>query len=180
MTDYPGIDYGMGANIDPQTGIHCGVICLRSLHAYAIDDFEPDYGEPHCPKCGNDAIPVDQISEDDFDIYERAAHDEADYACTGCEYVFGGESAYGDEPIAYVLDNDEYQASLDADNDVFILKSPYYTHAQYCSPCAPGAGHLDNPCPTGPRTYCFGHDWFDGGKAPYPVYRVSDDTLVTQ
>lgn len=31
------------------------------------------------------------------------------------------------------------------DNDAFIIKSPYYTYAQFCSPCVPGAGNLDNP-----------------------------------
>ena len=26
--------------------------------------------------------------------------------------------------------------------------------------------------------HCLGHDWFDSGRAPYPVYRVSDDSEV--
>jgi hypothetical protein len=177
-TDYPGIDYGMGqANIDPQTGIHYGVIQLNSLNEYAIEDFKPDYGEPHCPKCGNDADEIGNV-EDDVTDWEHAEYEGEDYVCMNCEYVFDSESAYCDEPIARILDTEEYKASLDQYNDVFILKSPYYTRAQYCSPCAPGAGYLDNPCETGPKTYCFGADWFDGGKAPYPVYRVSDDALV--
>lgn len=46
------------------------------------------------------------------------------------------------------------------------------------APCAPGAGYLSNPCPDGPKTYCFGHDWFENDVAPYPVYRVDTGELV--
>lgn len=50
-----------------------------------------------------------------------------------------------------------------------------WTFAQFCSPCVPGAGSLDNPVEDGAKTYCLDHDWFDGGVAPYPVFRVADD-----
>jgi hypothetical protein len=30
----------------------------------------------------------------------------------------------------------------------------------------------------GAKAYCFGHDWFENGVAPYPVYRVVDDAAV--
>jgi hypothetical protein len=33
-------------------------------------------------------------------------------------------------------------------------------------------------CQRGVRTYCLGHDWFEDGKAPYPVYRVDNGELV--
>ncbi len=73
----------------------------------------------------------------------------------------------------------EYKATQSGDDsDIFILKSPYYTRAQFCSPCAPGACYLTNPCEDGERAYCFGHDWFDDGKAPYPVFLVADDSEV--
>jgi hypothetical protein len=194
MTDYAGIDYGMGrTNIDPETGIRYGVIRLNSLSEYAIEDFEPDYGEPHCPKCGNEAETIPSHTESDpsgkgkwvsvmQDIPEEMAEWEnggiGEYACRSCEYLFDSDEAFGDSPICHTLDKDGYQATLDEYNDVFLVKSPYYTHAQFCSPCAPGAGHLDNPCELGPETYCFGHDWFADGKAPYPVYRVSDGATV--
>jgi hypothetical protein len=28
------------------------------------------------------------------------------------------------------------------------------------------------------KGYCFGHDWFEGGKAPYPVFSVKTGELV--
>ena len=161
-----GIDYGMGqTNIDPSNGIRYGVIPMNSLHEWAWDDFEPDYGEPTCPKCGNTAnLETDKS--------------EADYSCESCEYCFNSDEAYGDEPLGHTLESDEYTASVDSYGDVFIMKSPYFTRAQFCSPCAPGACHLDNPTDDGERAYCFGHDWFEGDKAPYPVYSVATGELV--
>ena len=56
--------------------------------------------------------------------------------------------------------------------DIFITKSPYYTTCTFCSPCAPNAGDLSHPVDGGVKAYCFGHDWFEEGKAPYPVFSV--------
>ena len=58
------------------------------------------------------------------------------------------------------------------DCDIFIEKSPYYTVCQFCSPCAPGAGYIMQTRKNGIKAYCFGHDWFEDEKAPYPVYDV--------
>jgi hypothetical protein len=59
-----------------------------------------------------------------------------------------------------------------------VTDSPFYTFAQFCSPCVPGAGNLDNAMDEGVKTYCLGHDWFESGKAPYPVYSVTSGELV--
>jgi len=173
---YPGIDYGMGkTNVDAKTGIRYGVINMNAIHELAWESFEADYGTPTCRKCGNEAVEYD---EDEHGEYEQDEYGCADYACECCERVFDSFDAYGDEPIGWVLDDGEYQATVDSYNDVFITKSPYFTLAQFCSTCAPGAGHLGNPIDNGVKTYCFGHDWFEGDWAPYPVYRVSDGSLV--
>jgi len=63
----------------------------------------------------------------------------------------------------------------DIDTDIFITKSPYYTLCNFCSPCAPGAGYIMEQNKNGVKAYCFGHDWFDDGKAPYKVYNVKTD-----
>ncbi len=72
---------------------------------------------------------------------------------------------------------------LDSDNDVWVLKSRYFTFVGECSPCAPNAGHLDTSAAPGRglRTYCLdAEDWFDAGHSPcpYPVYEVSYGKLV--
>ena len=82
----------------------------------------------------------------------------------------------------FYYDDGETQAEQSADDvDIFVCKSPYFTYAQFCSPCAPGAGYLLNPLTEpdpGNKAYCFGHDWFESGKAPYPVYSVETGELV--
>ena len=80
-------------------------------------------------------------------------------------------------PNAYILNDAEYSAIQHADDpDIFITRSPFYTLCTFCSPCAPGAGYLLSPGNV--KAYCFSHDWWENGKAPYSVYRVADDTLI--
>ncbi len=173
-----GIDYGMGrTNIDTKTGIRFGVINSGEVCQAWCDSSEGDYGEPACPKCGNEVTEYDDDKHGEYDQYSHEGC--CDYACEDCEHIIESSDALGDEAIGFTLDDGEYKATQSGDDsDIFILASPYYTRAQFCSPCAPGAGYLMNPCDDGPKTYCFGHDWFDDGKAPYPVYSVDDDTLV--
>lgn len=195
MSDYAGIDYGRGkTNIDPATGIRYGVISINALYPEAVEAFEPDYGEPTCPDCGSGLLnPSDETfreaflsnwkdTNDDPDNLEAAEEElediYSDYYCLRCHEEVVSENAYGEEPNGFILDDGEYQAALDQYNDIMLFQSPYYTHAQFCSPCAPGAGHLGHPVAAGPKTYCLGHEWFEEDKAPYPVYRVADGTLV--
>ena len=163
---YAGIDYGMGkTNVDTDTGIRYGVISMHEL-PWWCDEAEANYGPPTCPKCGN------EVSTSDVTC-------KAEFRCPECDYDFECDEAYGDEPLSWSVDNQHYAAEQTRDDgDVFVTRSPFYTHAQFCSPCAPGAGHLGNPCEDGPKTYCFGHDWFEGDVAPYPVYRVDNNELV--
>lgn len=169
-----GIDYGMGTtNIDHKTGIRFGVINQNEVLQAWADSSEPNYGEPSCPECGNPVIPWDEEKHEKYPRNFRSA----DYACEDCEKAWESGETFGDEPAGYVLDDGEYEASSDSYGDVFITKSPYYTRCGFCSPCAPGAGYLTSEgedC----KAYCFSHDWFDDGKAPYKVYRVSDDSEV--
>lgn len=77
----------------------------------------------------------------------------------------------------YTYEKDGYQLTGCLQTDLFIIKSKFYSYAQFCSPCVPGAGNLDSPMgpETGaPRCYCLGHDWFEHDKAPYRVWRVED------
>lgn len=86
------------------------------------------------------------------------------------------------EPIGFTYLKQGYTCTQSSDSpDIFVEKSPYYTYAQFCSPCAPGACYLrnevsednvDNKC------YCFGHDWFEDNKAPYTVYSVETGDVI--
>jgi hypothetical protein len=177
-TEYAGIDYGLGlSNIDHATGIRYGVISQHAVGQAWYDDSEADYGDPACPECGN---AIRESTDADAELDQYGPYGCADYTCDTCAHTLDSADVYGEEPIGFAFQDTEYTLTAGSDGDIFVIKSPYYTHAQFCSPCAPGAGHLENPCETGPRTYCLGHEWFEEGTAPYPVFRVSDDTPVTE
>lgn len=174
--DYIGIDYGMGqSNVDKATGIRYGVISQNSVLDAWEDSSEPDYGPATCGECGN---PAEEGCIDDEPDYPDWDDEGSDYFCRHCKRSFNSEDAFGDEPNGYTYEGNGYTLTTCLGNDIFVLKSPYYTFAQFCSPCVPGAGNLDNPMPEGVKTYCLGHDWFEDGKATYPVYSVADDSEV--
>ena len=166
-----GIDYGLGqTNVDRTTGIRYGVISQHSLGDSWLEDARPDYGDPTCPLCGVTVAP-DNDCDEDYPAYKP--HGCADYVCHACKHTIDSEWVFGDEPIGYFYQDYKYTLESCLDSDVMVLKSPYYTYAQFCSPCVPGAGNLNSPMTDGIKTYCLGPEWFDGGKAPYPIYLVS-------
>jgi hypothetical protein len=172
-----GIDYGRGlSNIDHETGIRYGVIHANSVGQSWFDSSESDYGDPTCPECGNPVTSSDDMNLPNMEDWESSGC--ADYACRSCEKQWDSGDVYGDDPIGHTFEDSEYTCTQGQDGDIFVIKSPYYSRSQFCSPCAPGAGYLESPCETGPKTYCLGHEWFEDNIAPYPVYRVSDDTRV--
>lgn len=188
--NYAGIDYGRGlSNIDHATGIRYGVIAHHHVGQSWYEDSEPYYVYT-CPKC------------------EAEFKGECPEQCS-CGHEFDDGDFDNLDPVSFYVDDAEYTAECGQDSvDIFITKSPYYTFAQFCSPCAPGAGYLMTPFinywkNTGtnqegindpahyaedhhvkakaagfPKVYCFGHEWFDGGKAPYPVFRVETEEFV--
>jgi hypothetical protein len=81
----------------------------------------------------------------------------------------------------YTEDNDTYEYIQNGyilettDLGLYVLKSPYMTYTQFCSPCCPGAGNLDTPVKDGIPTYCLGEDWFDEYlPCPYEIFKVED------
>jgi hypothetical protein len=107
--------------------------------------------------------------------------------CDSAEAIYpefdGGDMDEGAdaEPEGWTYEGDGYQLVDCLDSDIMVLKSPYYTHAPFCSPCVPGAGNLEQASDDKelPRVYCLGHDWFDDKCAPYPVYNVVSGKLIS-
>ena len=165
-TNYAGIDYGNGkTNIREETGIRFGVISQYAILQAWSDSSEPYYGHPtdvECPKCET----------------EVKAENWGDYVtCNACGCKFEAELPDFAEPLSYSYEDEDegYVMETCLDTDVMILRSPYFTYAQFCSPCVPGACNLDSPLDrieANNKCYCVGHDWFDGGKAPYTIYSV--------
>jgi DNA-directed RNA polymerase subunit RPC12/RpoP len=160
-----GIDYGMGlTNRDKETGIHYGVISQNEVIEAWMEESEQGLLYA-CPYCGEE---VNDIPDDDGN----------ELACEHCGKASDHEEWYADSGT-YFFEDSQYKAQAGNDGDIFITKSPYYTLCALCSPCAPGAGYLmDTRRPDGIKAYAFGHDWFENGKAPYPVYSVKTGKLV--
>ena len=170
-----GIDYGMGAtNRDPKTGIRYGIIPASDLSDWAMGEAEPIYPDNvdvECPECGH-CWQTDNFCPDDDQACPECGH-ESQYDCLDMLEASGYD---------YAPNDPEYTAEHygDGDDDIFITRSPYFTYCAFCSPCAPGAGYLrDHRDPdNGIKAYCFGHDWFESGKAPYTVYSVKTGLVV--
>jgi hypothetical protein len=153
-----GIDYGMGTtNRDPKTGIRYGVISQNEVLQSWCDSSEAVYPDPEtvtCEACGGEGLVEEEKCEDCGG--EGTVEEDMEFA----------------EPSYFEYNDDGYVAHCGNDGDIFVTKSPYFTRAAFCSPCAPGACYLMSPCEDGERAYCFGHDWFEDGRAPYPVFSV--------
>lgn len=155
-TTYAGIDYSLGRS-NQDSMAHYGVISVNSLASWVYDEMEPVYN-PYCPKCANELT-------EDFSI--SLASD--DLPCPHCEHTLSDGDQWADEADHWTIEADGYELHLTMDNlELMVLKSPVMINAQFCSPCFPGAGNLDNPCPSGPLTYALELDWFDDySPAPY-------------
>lgn len=160
--NYPGIDYSMGQRLESGHLPNCDESVLSAGNSVNIR-----YG----------IIPVNDV------LQAWADESEIQYPCKDCEVWNKEEEECSDdftdcEPSGFLLKNDRYTAYQDRDSvDITIIKSPYFTYAQFCSPCAPGACYLRNPVDpsyTNNRTYCFGPNWFDGelDPCPYEVWEV--------
>ncbi len=187
-TNYAGIDYGLGkSNVD--TGIRFGVIPSNSLSPDASDDvwqngtdldYEDyitqvkaalesalcDYFSGYSSKPDHKDSPLDRAVENAFDAISDNIGDryESTGDCSRMDYERAG-----------------LHVRSDSGGDLWVFESPFFTYAQFCSPCAPGACYLRNPLDEpndNNKAYCLGHDWFDGGVAPYPVYSVATGELV--
>ncbi len=144
--------------------------CLEFLETIEDTTFEEHYWDQE-----------ENTLEDLRDHVANLIEDQKDgeYYCPDCDESFESEDAYPEEANGFYYTSDGYEAHYSGDCvEVWVTKSPYFTYAQFCSPCAPGAGYLGSPCPEGVRTYCFGHDCFEGAIAPYPVYSVATGKKV--
>ena len=178
MSTYTGIDYGMGkANINTETGIRYGVISQNSISGESLNGITtgPDSMDLGFEQYKNDIKSAIKNAVSEF-MHDREAERFAEHAVD--DYDSLGDSYQSDE-LDFEYDTDEYCIRKCLDNNLFVIRSPYYTHAQFCSPCVPGAGNLDSPVEDGPKTYCLGHDFFEDG-APYLVFSVKTNEQITK
>ncbi len=194
MNKSAGIDYGSGlANIDHQTGIRYGVISSHSVNPDALDDIHQNGDNLSYKVAVDDAKstiiaalrkPLDYLGVLPYDYRGTGSPKANAYLAEVANSVW--QSIEQDWNDQYQEDNDTYRYERDgyvietSSLGLYIIKSPYYTFAAFCSPCCPGAGDLDTPRDGGVKTYCLGPDWFDDERAPYLIYRVDGDLTMAR
>lgn len=174
-TSYAGINYAgsTGANQDKATGIRYGVIAQNSLSPEAVDEVfmnQRDLSFEAGIKEAKDAL---KSAVEDYVRDSRLA-DIVESLWAEVEQEFS-DSYQSDGDHDWLWEGDGYVLSNCLQSDIFVSKSPFFTYAQFCSPCVPGACNLDSPLADaveGNKCFCIGHDWFDDSKAPYPVFSV--------
>ncbi len=186
-----GIDYSgtnETCNRDSKTGIRYGIIAANSLADWIWDEFEADYWRG-CGHCGT------ELATDD----EWGCNVDDETICPNCEQVCDDDSdQYGEEPIGYTYVKGGLRMSIDSHGYVWVLRSPLTIRAWvtcnsnwhwwkrirlrtpdfkgFCSPCAPGACHLESPCADewgGAECYAVPRDWFDDDyPCPYALGQI--------
>ena len=171
-----GIDYGMGqTNIDTN-GIRYGVIHSNRLASHAWDTIASD---------GTDLDYLDAMDNLKSELSHAiksvlqdyaTSYDEADLADSIIESLEFDWESTGD-CTRYSYESEGLAFNVCSDGDIFVTLSPFYTLAEFCSPCAPGAGYLGSDGNV--KTYCLGPDWFDSEHPmPYKCFTVANDSEV--
>lgn len=178
-TSYPGIDYSLGqSNVDKETGIHFGVISANSLFNCGEEFFDNAEDLSYKAAVKAQKAKIKSFLSDELYVRDRLIDSMVSDVWDIVEESFND---------TYENDNPDWRYSKDGliietclDYDLVVLKSPYYTYAQFCSPCVPGAGNLDHPIDGGAKTYCLPFDWFAEEECPYTkIYSVETGERVT-
>jgi hypothetical protein len=163
------LDYGLGqTNIDKATGIRYGVISGNSVpevmediyssgedlqHKQMMEDLKQAI---HSAVCG--------VIEDIHHHPEKVfTEDDAEMVLDGI--VDGGLWDHWEsdgDSTSYELEDGDLKlgmSSLGGAPLIWIYKSPWVVPCEFCSPCVPGAGDLDNAREDGPAlAYCLAPD----------------------
>jgi hypothetical protein len=113
--------YG-NTNMNPDTGVHYGVISENSIDEGLLEDIYT-YGSQDAYDEAYAELKAEGKTEDEI-------QDELDCA------------DFGESSITY--DHGDYKIQLFPGYGVYILKSPVVVKCRPCSPCSPNAGDLDN------------------------------------
>lgn len=171
---YSGLDYGHGqTNVDKENGIRYGVISANTPFNCSEEFYEHAEDLSYKAAVEEQKAKIKAFLSDELYVRDRLIDSMVSDVWDAVEQYFNDNYDTCDNPSRR-YEKDGYIIETCLDNDLIVIKSPYYTHAQFCSPCVPGAGNLDSPCVDGPKTYCLGPDWFEDATAPYPVYTVGD------
>jgi hypothetical protein len=180
-------------NFDEKTGIRYGVISPHNISSFALDDIYQNGTDPQYESAKEEfenglKSAIKEFCDNNSNMRLDDRHIDIDVIMDQWNDHFEND---GSGIMDY--SDSEYDLHVSGDNfGIFVMKSPYYTYCRGCSPCAPGAGDLNNSFDPDEfeitegyhRSLCLGHEWFDqdndqySRKIPYRAFRVSDDSEV--
>lgn len=177
--------------MNPETGIHYGVIFPDSINPEAYDDIIRDsddliYEESREEFESGLISAIKEYCEDNY------LHiDEKDIDIDSI--MDNWNDSYDNDNHSYHYTDAEYELHICDDNyGIYVIKSPYYTYCRQCSLCSPNAGDLDSPVKIdhrykigdsragygGLKTYCLDKTFFENDKVPYEYYEVATGKKV--
>lgn len=205
-TNYKGIDYGLGlSNIDNETGIRYGVINQNEVDQSWFDSSEAVYPENYfCPNCGNELIEIATEERDGTEYHcehcnaEYTDNDICDFEIDPIGFVYNADGyiceQFADDTDIFITKSPYYTycqfCSPCAPGAGYLMnyydpmKDEKKVREQFVllkniAPLAIPEAYKSYAEKAGfPKVYCFGHDWFENGKAPYPVYSVETGELI--
>ena len=157
-----------------EKGIHYGVIPKRDLFNHAEEFYE------NAKDMTYEGV-IDEITEAITNLSDYLDEGTIEDLIKTATENFNDH--YENDNARMLYEKDGYIIQGDCDDpDLFVIKSPFYTFAPPCSPCAPGAGYLMSATkinPDGPnhpyKTYCLDDDWFDKeNPCPYTYLEVEN------
>lgn len=166
-------------NYDEKTGIHFGVISPHSINQETLSDL-----------CDKSTDTIYEASKKDFlkDLESFCDEHNIDFKNINEDsFIDEFNQNYENDYHGYEYEDKEYSLHISDDNfGIFVMKSPFFTYTQQCSPCAPGAGDLDSPITKeeyeklphdsfmygAVKSYCLPDVYFDNDKAPYDYFEV--------
>ena len=180
-------------NYDEKTGIHYGVISPNSISSETLSELQDRSVDTIYEESLKD------ITNNINGLFEELGirDNDKDYETIRAMMLNTFNENYENDYHGYEYTDPEYVLKICDDNfGIFVIKSPYYTYTKQCSPCAPGAGDLNNSISKAEyekgdhnafmygtvKSYCLDKDFFDPeyAKIPYRYYRVSDDKEVIE
>lgn len=181
-------------NIDTETGIRYGVISMNEVLQAWADSSEPIY-EYYCPHCG--ALLKKGCEARRCESCHKNINPDVDFDCLDpvAWAVDDGEykaESFADDPDIFIIKSPYYTfcklCSPCAPNAGY-LKSFFVPMGRVreqlvlvkiISPSSYAEAFRSHAKAQGfYRAYCFSHDWFDEGKAPYTIFTVEGDLVVS-
>lgn len=153
-------------------GIHYGVIPIRDLDEFFIEDFYDN----------SENIVMNIVESEIDEIFEelktfvngKGVNKEIEIETLKESIKYEIFENWDESEDSRLYEHDGYKIEL-ITYDLFIAKSPYVTFGPLCSPCAPNAVYIaDADGKYGYMAYCLPDEFFPGGKAPYKYIELEE------